>query len=52
MGDLKGSLRGWMPQRPFPSSILLTFLRISAQSQAFTSPSPALNRCRSVETML
>lgn len=35
-----------------PSSILLTFLRISAQSQDFTSPSPALSRCRSVETML
>lgn len=40
----------WVPH-PSPSSTL-TFLRISAQSQAFTSPSPALSRCRSVETML
>lgn len=44
------ALWAWATQ-PFPSSTLLTFLRISAQSQAFTSPSPALSRCRSVETM-
>lgn len=36
----------------FPGSRLPTFFRISAQSQPLTSPSPALSRCRSVETML
>ena len=33
----------WVPHPS--SSSTLTFLRISAQSQAFTSPSPALSRC-------